>query len=124
MPGYGSVGGGGGSCDTGGGGHHPGMGGMAGGPPPPLQPPAAPGSGGGGGPGSSSSTDQLILRFEDFKIEMDVDDKQRERLEEFINSKQRLGELRGDDDFEKMTELGAGNGGMCSSNGGGCDVKA
>ena len=41
----------------------------------------------------------------------DVDDLQRVRLENFISSKQKLGELRSDDDFEKLTELGAGNGG-------------
>lgn len=42
----------------------------------------------------------------------DVDDKQRERLEYFIKRKKELGDLRGDDDFEKLSELGAGNGGV------------
>ena len=32
----------------------------------------------------------------------DVDSEQRKRLEEFINQKKKLGELRGDDDFEKI----------------------
>ena len=41
----------------------------------------------------------------------DVDSEQRKRLEEFISQKKQLGELRGDDDFEKISELGAGNGG-------------
>lgn len=41
----------------------------------------------------------------------DVDEKQRERLEFFLSQKKQLGELHGDDDFEKLSELGAGNGG-------------
>ena len=41
----------------------------------------------------------------------DVDEGQRKRLEYFLNQKKKLGELRGDDDFEKLSELGAGNGG-------------
>lgn len=36
---------------------------------------------------------------------------QRERLEVFLQKKKELGEPRGDDDFEKLSELGAGNGG-------------
>ena len=36
----------------------------------------------------------------------DVDDKQRERLEYFIKRKKELGDLRGDEDFEKLSELG------------------
>lgn len=44
--------------------------------------------------------------------DIDVDDEQRKRLEYFINLKKQLGELRGDDDFEKISELGAGNGGI------------
>ncbi len=38
-------------------------------------------------------------------------DEQREKLQIFINKKKKMGELRGDDDFEKLSELGAGNGG-------------
>ncbi len=41
----------------------------------------------------------------------DVDDEQRKKLELFISKKKEMGELRGDDDFEKLSELGAGNGG-------------
>ena len=44
------------------------------------------------------------------------DDKQRERLKEFMNRKQRLGDHLADEDFEKISELGAGNGGRCKSN--------
>ncbi len=42
----------------------------------------------------------------------DMDDEQRKKLETFINKKKKMGELRGDDDFEKLSELGAGNGGQ------------
>ena len=42
----------------------------------------------------------------------DIDDKQRERLEFFIKKKNEMGELRGGEDFEKLAELGAGNGGV------------
>ena len=47
--------------------------------------------------------------------DVDVDDEQRKRLEYFINLKKQLGELRGDDDFEKISELGAGNGGKTAT---------
>ena len=39
------------------------------------------------------------------------DDKQRERLEDFMNRKKMLGDHLADEDFEKISELGAGNGG-------------
>ena len=42
----------------------------------------------------------------------DVDEKQKERLEYFMKRKKELGDLRGDEDFEKLSELGAGNGGV------------
>lgn len=42
----------------------------------------------------------------------DVDDEQRKRLEFFLNQKKLLGELNSEDDFEKISELGAGNGGV------------
>lgn len=42
----------------------------------------------------------------------DADDEQKQRLQSFITLKKELGELRGDDDFEKIKELGAGNGGV------------
>lgn len=41
----------------------------------------------------------------------DADDEQKKRLKKFITTKKELGELRGDEDFEKIKELGAGNGG-------------
>ncbi|KAL3866772.1 hypothetical protein ACJMK2_044045 [Sinanodonta woodiana] len=43
--------------------------------------------------------------------ELDIDDQQRERLEQFLTQKQKVGELTADD-CEKMGELGAGNGGV------------
>lgn len=42
----------------------------------------------------------------------DADEDQKKRLKEFITTKKELGELRGDEDFEKIKELGAGNGGV------------
>lgn len=42
----------------------------------------------------------------------DVDDEQRRRLEFFLNQKKQLGELKSEEDFEKISELGAGNGGV------------
>ncbi|XP_040565894.1 dual specificity mitogen-activated protein kinase kinase 1 [Lepeophtheirus salmonis] len=41
-----------------------------------------------------------------------VNDKQRERLEVFLNRKEQLGDLKGDEEFEKLSELGSGNGGV------------
>jgi len=43
--------------------------------------------------------------------ELDIDDQQRKRLEQFLTQKQKVGELNGDD-FDKLGELGAGNGGV------------
>ena len=58
-------------------------------------------------PNNASSTDiTQILQTLTFD-----DDKQRERLEDFMNRKQMLGDHLADEDFEKISELGAGNGG-------------
>lgn len=43
--------------------------------------------------------------------ELDMDDTQRKRMEFFLCQKEKIGELS-DDDFEKLGELGAGNGGV------------
>ena len=43
--------------------------------------------------------------------ELDIDDSQRKRLEIFLKEKQKIGELSADE-FEKLGELGAGNGGV------------
>ncbi|XP_062603159.1 dual specificity mitogen-activated protein kinase kinase 1-like isoform X1 [Saccostrea cucullata] len=44
--------------------------------------------------------------------EMDINEQQRERLETFLTQKQQVGELTQENDFEKLGELGAGNGGV------------
>lgn len=43
--------------------------------------------------------------------ELELDEQQKKRLEAFLTQKQKVGELK-DDDFEKISELGAGNGGV------------
>ena len=43
--------------------------------------------------------------------ELDIDDQQRQRLEQFLTQKQTVGELTADV-FDKIGELGAGNGGV------------
>ena len=60
---------------------------------------------------TTSSVAELGSQLHDFSIS-DLDDNQRERLEVFLNCKKQLGELRSDEDFERLSELGAGNGGM------------
>ena len=40
-----------------------------------------------------------------------MDEEQRKRLESFLGQKEKVGELS-DEDFEKLGELGAGNGGV------------
>lgn len=42
---------------------------------------------------------------------LDMSDTQRKRMEYFLCQKEKVGELN-DDDFEKLGELGAGNGGV------------
>lgn len=43
--------------------------------------------------------------------ELELDEQQRRRLEAFLTQKAKVGELK-DDDFERISELGAGNGGV------------
>ena len=64
---------------------------------------------------TTPTTAELSRQLEEVVIS-DVDDKQRARLEGFLQKKKELGEPRGDDDFEKQSELGAGNGGRPFSN--------
>jgi len=65
------------------------------------------------GGGTDSTTDTIGFQLADIAIaDTDVNDSQRIRLENFISSKKQLGEIRSDEDFEKLTELGAGNGGV------------
>ena len=61
---------------------------------------------------SKSSTSETTPECLHKKIEeLDIDDQQRKRLEQFLTQKQKVGELNGDD-FDKLGELGAGNGGV------------
>ena len=53
------------------------------------------------------SVDVIETKFKDLQM----DDEQRKRLESFLGQKEKVGELC-DDDFEKLGELGAGNGGV------------
>ncbi|XP_048515269.1 dual specificity mitogen-activated protein kinase kinase dSOR1 isoform X2 [Athalia rosae] len=53
------------------------------------------------------SIDALQERLE----ELEMDEEQRKRLESFLGQKEKVGELC-DEDFEKLGELGAGNGGV------------
>ena len=52
-----------------------------------------------------------LPNLEDLQI-AEVDDEQRARLEFFLTQKKQLGELKSEEDFEKIAELGAGNGGV------------
>ncbi len=82
------------------------------------------GGGGGGGDGQSDSGVDVVMRtpsvidvatqLEEIAIS-GVDDEQRKRLESFLGLKDKIGELKGDDDFKKQSELGAGNGGRFST---------
>lgn len=56
---------------------------------------------------TESSVDSLSKKLN----ELDLDEEQRKRLEQFLSQKQKLGELSSDD-FEKIAELGSGNGGV------------
>lgn len=56
---------------------------------------------------TKSSIEDLTERLE----ELEMDDTQRKRIEVFLCQKEKIGELS-DDDFEKLGELGSGNGGV------------
>lgn len=55
-----------------------------------------------------TSIDHLTARLE----ELDMDDTERRRIEVFLCEKEKIGGDLGDDDFEKLGELGSGNGGV------------
>lgn len=59
------------------------------------------------GPLGAQSLESLLQCVHD----LDLDDNQRRRMEVFLVQKQQIGELN-TDDFEKLGELGAGNGGV------------
>ena len=52
-----------------------------------------------------------ILKIEELSLQ-DVNEDQKNRLEEFLRDKQKIGSEIKDGDFERMEELGAGNGGV------------
>lgn len=56
---------------------------------------------------AKTSIEALQERLE----ELQMDDTQRKRMEFFLCQKEKIGELS-DDDFEKLGELGTGNGGV------------
>ena len=59
----------------------------------------------------NSNTNTNVEALQQKLNELDLDDKQKQRLELFLTQKEKVGELGGDD-FEKLGELGAGNGGV------------
>lgn len=62
----------------------------------------------------SSLWDRTNLEALQKKLEeLELDEQQRKRLEAFLTQKQKVGELK-DDDFEKISELGACNEVWCS----------
>ncbi|CAI5798917.1 specificity mitogen-activated kinase kinase 2 [Podarcis lilfordi] len=62
---------------------------------------------GGEGDGSEAHLVDLQKKLE----ELELDEQQKKRLEAFLTQKAKVGELK-DDDFERISELGAGNGGV------------
>ncbi|KAK3750565.1 hypothetical protein QZH41_009807 [Actinostola sp. cb2023] len=65
-------------------------------------------------PQSNDENSIDLQRVEDVRKKLDeleLDNLQRKRLEEFLNEKRKTGELVADD-FEKINDLGAGNGGV------------
>uniref|UniRef100_A0A2I2Y651 mitogen-activated protein kinase kinase n=1 Tax=Gorilla gorilla gorilla TaxID=9595 RepID=A0A2I2Y651_GORGO len=61
--------------------------------------------------GRESSAETNLEALQKKLEELELDKQQRKRLEAFLTQKQKVGELK-DDDFEKISELGAGNGGV------------
>ena len=65
---------------------------------------------------SSSAVDGVTQKVadkevDDQKIRMDMEEQHRLALEQFLMQKQEIGELK-PQDFEKISELGCGNGGV------------
>jgi len=61
---------------------------------------------------NTSMMQNLIPKMTDLAV-TEVDEKQQQRLETFLNTKKKLGEPKNDpDEYEKIRELGAGNGGV------------
>ena len=69
---------------------------------------AAPGGAGASVGGVSTSVDALMKKLG----ELELDEQQRQRLEQFFTQKQRVGGEMCAEDFDTDGELGAGNGGV------------
>lgn len=59
----------------------------------------------------SGSTEANLEKLQKKLQELELDEQQRERLQEFLKQKKEVGDLVMED-FEKLGELGAGNGGV------------
>uniref|UniRef100_A0A8C9WBA4 Dual specificity mitogen-activated protein kinase kinase 2 n=1 Tax=Scleropages formosus TaxID=113540 RepID=A0A8C9WBA4_SCLFO len=81
--------------------------------PPPLQPmnTAATAEGQAVGAPADTASEANLEALQKKLGEMDLDEQQRKRLEAFLTQKAKVGELK-DDDFHRICELGAGNGGV------------
>ncbi|KAL5259636.1 hypothetical protein ACHWQZ_G009924 [Mnemiopsis leidyi] len=65
-------------------------------------------------PNQESSMDSFVRQLKEAVEEAEITSDQRARMNEFFNQKALLGSEMSDEDFEKIHELGAGNGGVVS----------
>ncbi|NWW39841.1 MP2K2 kinase, partial [Panurus biarmicus] len=63
------------------------------------------------GPSPDGSAEANLVDLQKKLEELELDEQQKKRLEAFLTQKAKVGELK-DDDFERISELGAGNGGV------------
>ncbi|XP_076215797.1 dual specificity mitogen-activated protein kinase kinase 2 [Aptenodytes patagonicus] len=63
------------------------------------------------GPSPDGSAEANLVDLQKKLEELELDKQQKKRLEAFLTQKAKVGELK-DDDFERISELGAGNGGV------------
>ena len=68
--------------------------------PPPMPPPPNP-----------PPVQELIPQMNEMVL-CDVDEKQKARLESFMNLKKKIGEPKPEHEYERLAEIGAGNGGV------------
>ncbi|VCX13682.1 unnamed protein product, partial [Gulo gulo] len=62
-------------------------------------------------PTSEGASEANLVDLQKKLAELELDEQQKKRLEAFLTQKAKVGELK-DDDFERISELGAGNGGV------------
>ncbi|XP_072457905.1 dual specificity mitogen-activated protein kinase kinase 2 isoform X1 [Notamacropus eugenii] len=62
-------------------------------------------------PTSEGASEANLADLQKKLEELELDEQQKKRLEAFLTQKAKVGELK-DDDFERISELGAGNGGV------------